>query len=193
LRYRLREATAEAHRHLEAVMSLNERCQRRETYRALLARLFGIYAPLEAALTRMDWQGVDTLVHQRRKLPWLTADLRSLGLSSAEIEGLPKAGTLPDVHEPADAFGILYVLEGATLGGQIISRRLEATLNVTEDTGGRFFASYGSEVGVKWRAYVHAVADRIERAALSTFGSFDVWLAEGHSTAPSDGRGDHAG
>ena len=169
-------------------MALDERCRGPESYRALLARLWGLYAPLESALARIDWQGVEVDFPERLKLGWLEADLVFLGLDLAVIAQLPRASTLPRLTDRLGAMGMLYVMEGASLGGQIISRRLTADLGVTADRGGRFFSSYGRQVGQRWRDYLLALerfADdpaasaRIEDSALATFESFLSWFAAG--------------
>jgi heme oxygenase len=58
----------------------------------------------------------------------------------------------------AHALGLLYVLEGATLGGQLLRRRLGPALGLTEERGLAFFTAYGAEVGPMWRAFADALA-----------------------------------
>lgn len=185
VRERLRAATAVAHQRLEEVMALDERCRDREGYRALLERLLGIYVPLEAALTRIDWSRTSIGPDRLAKAEWLRADLHFLGLAPARIGELPLAGALPEIRGVAQGLGVLYVLEGATLGGQLTLRRLEPALGVTASAGARFFASWGREVGPRWRAFVAelerygrvpADVERMERAAIATFACFEAWL-----------------
>ncbi len=169
-------------------MALDDHCREPESYRQLLARLWGLYEPLEAALARIDWQGAAIDFRERAKLGWLEADLMVLGMNAGTIAGLPRAAALPRVTDRLDAMGMLYVMEGASLGGQIISRRLTADLGVTADQGGRFFSSYGRQVGPRWRDYLlalerfaddQAASARIEACALATFESFLSWFAIG--------------
>lgn len=195
VRFRLREITAEAHRKVETAMALEERCTDLLAYRALLADLWGLYAPLEARLSTLRWDAAEIDFRQRMKTPWLRADLTMLGLSDIDIEALPQATTLPSIQCPADGFGVLYVLEGASLGGQIIVRRIKSGLGLDQYTGARFFSSYGADVGERWRSFVATMnafgnaEDRVqamERAALATFDAFLLWFAE-HSTKSSRG------
>jgi len=58
----------------------------------------------------------------RRKLPLLSQDLVALGASAEELDRLPRCQGLPACDEPAAAMGYLYVMEGATLGGQMLLR-----------------------------------------------------------------------
>jgi heme oxygenase (biliverdin-IX-beta and delta-forming) len=197
VRGRLRNATAQSHRSLETAMAIAETCREPEGYRRMIARLWGIYTPLEAALMRIDWPGAETLVRQRAKAGWLASDLAFLGFAPGDIGKLPRARDLPIVDTVADVFGVAYVLEGATLGGQVILPRLKSDLGLSESAGGRFFASYGQEVGRQWRAFVDALerfgrhsrsADRIEFAALQAFESFRRWMSE---AAPRTEGRDH--
>lgn len=186
LRFRLRAATASAHARLEAAMDIGAHCTDRRTYRTLIARFWGIYAPLEAALRTVDLGALNIDFAARSKAGWLVEDLMVLGLSLEDMTSLPRAQWLPTIEGPADALGVMYVMEGASLGGQIISRQLQTQLAITRSTGGRFFSSYGPEVGDKWRSYVAtleafgdspAIAARIKGAALETFACFEAWLA----------------
>ena len=166
-------------------MALDERCRERASYRALLARLWGLYAPLEDVLGGIDWGDADVGIADRSKLRWLEGDLVDLGQAEGTLADLPRATLSPMINDRIDALGALYVVEGASLGGQLISRRLTADLGVTAARGGRFFASYGNQVGVRWRDYLSvlerfadqpAAAARIEASALATFDSFLAWF-----------------
>lgn len=158
LHFRLRSATAKAHCELEAMVAPAERLADRASYRALLADLFGVYAPLEAALAALEWDGLGIDFSARAKTHWLHADLMARGLPSVDIAALPRSGRLPAIQSPADGFGVLYVLEGASLGGQLILRQIKPALGLTETAGARFFASYGADVGKYWRSFIAAIA-----------------------------------
>ncbi len=187
LRFRLRHATDAAHRRLEESLALQDRCRSTEGYAAVIARMWGMYAPLEAELARVDLGALGLDMESRFKAGWLLTDLAALGFSARDIAALPRAARIPVLDDPVDALGVLYVVEGAALGGQVISRQLEARLSVTSQSGGRFFASYGARVGETWRAYLAVLeatgatpdaAARIEAAALDTFACFEAWLGE---------------
>jgi heme oxygenase len=162
-------------------------------YRHLLARMYGYYQPLESALfVWPEWQqpaaaGFD--LARRHKLPLLTADLRTLGLSSSDLHALPRCTNLPDLTSFAHALGCMYVLEGATLGGQGISRHLRQQLGLTPDSGTAFFASYRADVGRMWKAFVALLNDypatpqqheAMLSAACQTFATLDSWLTAAH-------------
>ena len=188
VRFRLQRATQDLHRSVECHFALAGRVWTEDAYRRLLQRLWGIYAPLEQALTPLDWQDTGIVMRDRRKLFWLNADLAHLGMDQKAIAQLEICGDLPCVDGPAAGLGALYVLEGSTLGGQVILRTLQPQLGISPQAGGQFFASYGRDIGEKWRDYLAALeqfgerpeaADTIECAALDTFAAFDRWFS-GH-------------
>ena len=88
---------------------------------------------------------------------------------------------------PAKAFGTLYVMEGATLGGQVINRHLKEHLGLTPENGGVFFNGYGQMTGPMWKAFgasIEAFAasanadDEIVAAAKDAFTSFKQCFEE---------------
>ena len=182
LRFRLRTATDALHRATERRFALERRFATRGAYRDLLAALYGFHAPLEAALRGIDWRAGFDLEARLCKSQWLADDLKAMGLTDAEIAGLPRCRDLPALPSRSAGFGALYVVEGATLGGQLIVKQLQQRLAIGPGTGGQFFASYGPQIGPMWRAFVAALdthdADyaAVERAARATFRAFGAWL-----------------
>lgn len=183
----LQQSTAAAHATLERKLDLLNRCTSRAVYRQVLEQFFGFYIPIEAALTQIDaWATIGLDGAKRCKGPLLAADLRSLGASAADLVQLPICANLPELRGVPQALGCLYVLEGATLGGQIIMRHLRTPLALTQTHGCSFFASYGSQVGPMWRAFgaaltvygrTPAVADEVVASACATFASCEHWMA----------------
>ena len=177
-------------------MDLDGRLSSLRSYGQTLMRFRSLYSTLAS---RIDDFGLP--FPQAEKLAWLDADLRHLRLSDAGLQGLACANFPQAIASRSDAFGVLYVLEGATLGGQIIARRLQAALGVTASTGGRFFQSYGPDVGPNWRRFVamldafgetSAEGDRVERAALATFGCFQTLMETSDPPTLASGA-DHDG
>jgi heme oxygenase len=108
-------------------------------------------------------------------------DLVALGATGTAptYEGVPELGSL------AAGFGCLYVLEGSTLGGQVILRHVGSSLGLDASRGASFFASYGRRVGSMWRAFGEAASahcateahcDEALAAATHTFEAFHHWI-----------------
>lgn len=182
----LKQHTAATHAALDEKMSAWLETSSRAGYLGLLRRLYGFYAPVEQALQEASPALAHALqLDRRRKTPLLSADIAALG-GDASAADLPWCRQLPDLGADPRLLGGLYVLEGATLGGQIILRRIGPRLQVSAADGARFFASYGPEVGPLWRAFQatlitytaeHPGADReMLDAAADTFARFDAWL-----------------
>lgn len=183
----LKDTTRPYHEKLESRVDLLNKIVTLPTYRTLLSQFYGFYRPVEPLLLQHEgWATAGFEIEQRSKLPALETDLRVLGLTAQDLQCVPVCTNLPEVASFAQVLGCMYVLEGATLGGQIISRHLQRTLDLDASCGGAFFGSYGQEVGPMWQAFgsfVTAQAKTAEveqemiEAACATFRKFDAWLA----------------
>lgn len=188
---RLKEATRPHHEAIEARIDVFRMGNTIEGYRRVLERFLGYYEPVEAAFARIPgWEGVGLDRVERRKTPLLIADLRALGLDAEAIAALPRCRDLPRLDELAEAFGAMYVLEGATLGGQYIRKRVESDFGVGPDSGCAFFSSYGDRVGPMWKAFGAALTefattaeteDVVVRSAIATFEAINGWFASAAS------------
>jgi heme oxygenase len=148
-------------------------------YPDYLARQLRLHAPLEDALRQ--WVPQEWVELRLMKSLWLLGDLRALG---AEAEH--RTTEIPTPGSEAEALGILYVLEGATLGLQVVRRRLHRD-HPALHAAGRFMHGYGPQTGHHWRAFL----DRLETlpdaqwpeamdAARATFAAFQrVFLEAG--------------
>lgn len=127
-----------------------------ERYRTLLFAYHHIYDTLEAQLFAFQRSIPQQLDYsQRIKLPWISRDLAFLGID------LPVGGraTMQSIDAaPVTSVGVytgvLYVIEGSMLGGQLISRSLETNLGLRRDAGARFYYGYGRETGAMWQAFL---------------------------------------
>lgn len=166
-------------------------------YALLLERLYGFYAPGEAALAAHPLTA-DGRAPSRRKLPLLARDLAALGRP-----GDPPSAEPPPLTSTGHAFGCRYVLEGATLGGQIISRHLRERLGLTAETGAAFFHGYGPETGRMWKAFGAHLCGRVASGdcaeedviagACDTFVRYEAWVCDGLSTIGASARAGAAG
>jgi heme oxygenase len=158
---RLRLETRADHDAVEAVMALMDDGLTAAHYRCRLEQLLGFYRPLESRLGRVPESELCGLsLAERAKTPLLAADVADV----APVPEVPDCADLPDVGTSARAFGCLYVLEGATLGGRFISQHVERALGFTADRGGRFFAGYGARTKEMWSAFCSSLAAFAETA-----------------------------
>jgi heme oxygenase (biliverdin-IX-beta and delta-forming) len=120
----------------------------------------------------------------RQRLGALAADLTDLGVSVAP---LPEAAGLPTLSSPGAVWGTLYVTEGATLGGRVLRRHIEARLGPVPL---RFLDGHGDCTQPMWRdlgrladQYVTTRRDRqlAQQTAMQVFAAFSTWC-----TAPKN-------
>ena len=183
LHLRLRAATAAAHRDLEETLDWQARVATRDGYRALLARFCGFHARYEPVIG--DALADEAFWAPRRRLQALEADLVHLGYSEGEVAALPRPEPIRPASMP-DAMGALYVLEGSTLGGQVIGRHI-GQLHGFQDAGLAYYRAHGRRTGVMWNAFRARLdglsGDPVAEAAATatataTFDALRLWLCE---------------
>jgi heme oxygenase len=181
----LRTETAELHVALEKRLPFFSEQLDLDLYRRLMAAYYGFYKPLEQRLHVLTLTPTGLDQSRRIKLPVLRADLTALGLSDHAIETLPTCADLPQIDSRAAALGVSYVLEGATLGGQILRRRVAEQLGLDASSGAAFLNVYGELTGRRWKDFLQYLGDRnlgdaqtleVTRAAKATFTHFEHWL-----------------
>jgi heme oxygenase len=183
---KLKEATREQHEGLENTVDVMDQMFTLENYKTLLTKFYRFYSSIEPQIDKLDLSGTGYNFDERRKLPKLEADLKHLGVFE-KAEQMPKWDGVPPLENSAQAMGSLYVMEGATLGGQIINRHLKEHLGISPENGGAFFNGYGAETGPKWKEFM-AIANTFAEdgtqdeviidSAKQTFDSFKNCFTE---------------
>lgn len=176
----LRKSTRDAHAQAEASLAPLAQPDSLTRYVALLCVLWGFQAPLERLLAHqelpsaVDWPA-------RRRLGALAADLTDLGVTGAS---LPEAAGLPALAGPGAVWGALYVSEGATLGGRVLRRQVQARLGPVPV---RFLDGRGDRTQPMWRdlgrladLYVSSQQGRqlARQTALQAFAAFSTWASQ---------------
>jgi len=170
LRQRLRDATAAAHRELDAQLSSFD-LTAFSGYRRFLQASAGALLPLEAALvhagvTKMfpDW-------HERARSEAIAADLDRLGgdaQSTVSVPPLTRSGVL----------GTMYVLEGSRLGAKFLLKTVadasdprigQATAYLSHGAGKRLWQSFLS----KLQSEEACDEDEAIEAACAAFAAFE--------------------
>lgn len=170
---RLKQATLNQHREVDALIPVLHPTLSRVTYARLLAQLQAVVQPLETRLMVFPMPTAFEL-HLRLKAPLLARDLECLCPPPPVVPAIPQLPGLPE------GLGALYVLEGATLGGQIIARHLQRHLGITSQSGGAYFHAYGAATGQKWRTLGDAMNQRVapedeERVIAGAQHTFDLF------------------
>jgi heme oxygenase len=196
-RMALRKATHAAHARLE-----ENACMRRlmaadvaiNDYALVLQAFAAWHGPLEHLLSDLPMVDPDA-ARRQSKAQWLMADLAALAanygttLSKTSVDGVLG---LERPKDTAAMLGMAYVVEGATLGGEIISRHLKKSFG--SDIPMRFFTAYGAERSIMWQRFQFLLDQYISNretlqtaidAANTTFASLDHWLGQQQTSCPS--------
>ena len=174
---RLKQATADLHSALEDGLGLLMPPLDRDRVTLLIGRFYGFHASWEPAVAQ--WIDDEAFLAPRRRAPLAARDLTTLG---ADIAELPLCADAADLASSAEAWGSIYVMEGSTLGGRVIIKRLTDEAWLPEG-GLHYFDPHGDMTGPLWRA----VKERLEglpaedqagaiAGARKTFSRLASWL-----------------
>lgn len=140
-----------------------------------LAKLYGFLVPYEARLAAHGF-GPAWQIAARRRAPLIRADL-----GAAVADALPLCAALPPLATEAQLLGAMYVLEGSTLGGQVIGRAL-AKAGLPPSA---YFVGYGARTGPLWQDFGRALTetvtapadqDAVVASAGATFLALSEWI-----------------
>jgi heme oxygenase len=187
LRQRLKRETSGLHRRLEEQLGLLDPALSRHRYSRVLQIFYGYYAPLEAHLVRLTASGppMGFLLQTRSEL--LERDLLALGMTRRELAELPRCAELPGLSCLEHLAGCLYVLEGASLGGQVIAPILHQRLGVAQGRGASFFVGDAEATPARWRLVLTwldglvgagAGSEEIVGSAYATFLTLVRWVEQ---------------
>ncbi|MBP2001351.1 heme oxygenase [Paenibacillus shirakamiensis] len=189
---RLKEETAPYHIQTEQnryATAITDRTLTMDLYREYLEKFYGFVQPIEDQFASWSaWNEFGFNYEVTRKTPLLHQDLIALGRTEEEIQALPICDELPDMSTFSKVIGVMYVLEGSTLGGQMITKLLKQYLPVDAEINGHYFNSYGAQTRAQWTEFrelllkvadVEAkIEDEIVVSATNTFVQLDQWFKQ---------------
>lgn len=176
---RLKQATSSYHVQIEQTPLLAKIMSPDITmaeYSVLLQKFYGYIHPSEIKIKSTPWV---SLLSDREKSPLLVNDLAALNHTPT----LHFCENLPPLINAEQVLGYLYVMEGATLGGQIITKMISRRLGTTAEKQGTYFYGYGKETKAKWDEFCILLNDVnftqevaiIESASL-TYQTLTQWM-----------------
>ena len=185
----LRESTRNLHALTEQVpvlAPLSDVHVTPDQYRDALAAIYGFYRPAEDSLFR-TFPHLEKILAIRPKVPSLKCDLIALGLNEIDVELLPICKVIPALNNLGQGIGMSYVLEGATLGGQIVLRKVGHCLGNLTQKATTFHNFHGEQTGVHWRNFQKLVTQQLDQgsvcqestvqSAVDTFENLNCWLS----------------
>jgi heme oxygenase len=155
-----------------------------DRYVACLQQIHGIVSAWEtaahhAAETAAPW--LQSLLADRRREPLLRRDL-SFFASPIDLNH----PLLPATPDAASLLGAMYVMEGSTLGGQLIARHVERVLPLSDGNGSEFFRGHRDQTGPMWKEFCEVLQTRVPEsdtpavidAAKKMFAAFGTWMRQ---------------
>ena len=181
---RLRSDTRGAHLALEEALDLMRQPLRRDRFVQVLQGFLAFHRAWQPRVAALI--GDPDLLAPRSKAALIRQDLQALDVpEDARPEPRFDLGFLAT---PSAAWGSLYVLEGSTLGGLVITKALRGAAWAPEG-GLAYFNPYGRRTGEMWagfRAALQAAAPDLELAtegARATFRTLQCGVAPMMDTA----------
>lgn len=157
---RLRHATAQAHQDLEnlplSASIINPEVTNTQ-YATYLQLMHDVVYDTEQNVFPLLENIVPDL-EARRKDHYITADLQQLNHKSNTSGNKPVTQELENIS-PAFALGIMYVVEGSSLGGRVILKNINAVLGHDAEKGASYFSGYGGQTGSHWKGFLGALTD----------------------------------
>ena len=137
----------------------------------LLTAMLGIYTPLEAVLAHEDEAGYIP------RVPLIRQGLEHLGQNPV----LPPPIQIPTFSNRAEKLGGLYVLEGSTLGGQVIHQKLMAHFGESIKPALSFFTPYCDAARSHWQSFCLGLErelnteEALQSAASAALATFEMF------------------
>lgn len=183
---KLRDETRTLHVELENSINLLKPQAQFEDYIRFLIKMYGFVVPIEQKLIKYEpvFQKYNINLSNRSRQQKLYEDLVELGVNN--ISELRISSNLPIVSNFDRAWGVLYVLEGSTLGSQILLKSLTQIEKLQNKHGFRYLQLYGDEVGGQWVSFCKSIDNycrnksvnqsEIIAAAQDTFRYLKQWF-----------------
>lgn len=199
----LRSSTQKAHLKLHmhsCFVALFDGSLNLSAYRQLMRRLHGFYAPLDQAINRTIAKQAVTVAGYKyaNRSSILAQDLMDLDFSKDEIFETQKCRQAFEIVSSTSLGGVLYVVEGATLGGTGIDRYAQKLLGQQEPAGRRYWAWCRAKNKQRWPMalscleHLHdqgvAIGDLVA-GANDTFQTLADWMAPLDQIQTSRDRG----
>lgn len=180
---RLRAETKVTHQNLEKLLiPYIKSANSGDSYLKLLSLFYGYFKPVEQQIEQYIDSSFLPDFDERRKSHTIIKDIQSVN-AGKELPMI--CSDLPSINGRYEALGALYVLEGSTLGGQVISKMLKNSLGFENNDSLAFFSGYGDDTENRWAIFSdimnkHVVGPTTQNETVSganeTFIKFRHWV-----------------
>ncbi len=180
----LKQATQKQHDDLEQLMFVDKIMAGTlsvDEYRQIFITNYITHAQLENQLLNglSEDLKTDLQANNRHKLSALKKDLEELNIDFTGINSDKKDAVI--TKNNAAVLGAMYVLEGATLGGNVIVKKLKLNHNLQKlNLNFYYYQVYGSDLVTNWKQFCQVLNTKIAvsdyetsiQSALKTFDYF---------------------
>ncbi|AWI25629.1 biliverdin-producing heme oxygenase [Flavobacterium pallidum] len=152
--HQLRSRTADSHKRLEELpvsTSITSPNITKASYAHYLQLMGAVIHQTESAIFPKLAHAVPD-IDNRHKSKSIIADLKFMGY---DLKSFPPPFT-KNIDSEAFALGIMYVVEGSTLGGRFILKNIQQALGF-EQEGTQYFSGYGNKTGSSWKHFLDAL------------------------------------
>lgn len=186
----IRQSTRQAHQELDQqVYPLIQQIKDDNSYVKMLETFYGYYKPVYGLLDMYLSNETVPDYTERRRPEAILNDINNF----SERSEIALCSDVPVVSNISQALGAFYVLEGSTMGGQIISKKIAANLELNTNNGLSFFNSYGENNKNMWSNFLVSLneqekdlnTDEIILTAYKTFSKFRNWIINCYAAKPT--------
>jgi heme oxygenase len=167
LQEKLKNATNINHDQLESLMYVEEIMNKTlsfKQYKSLLVTNYLVHKQYENVVHKMlpDSLRLKLNVEKRSKLSALEKDLLEIGLNTFQLEHQFNKLPVLDFNE-SSVLGAMYVLEGATMGGNVIYKKLKLNPNFnTQEYQFHYYNIYKDLLIPNWMLFVKSINETRE-------------------------------
>lgn len=178
----LKKATSFWHERLEEIVDskhILDPSLTQPEFKALMQGHYQLHLHVEPLVSRILESDLPKLKYaqERLKLALLEKDLLDLGINPVTVQLNGPHWNLTNLNE---ALGAAYVLEGSTLGGQVIRRALQNHSELSAQCQFHYYNCYGEHLRTRWLNFIKIMDQtllsptQIEMACQSACQTFEL-------------------
>jgi heme oxygenase len=176
----LKSETSQVHDEVEQINIMSKSKPTIDNYIDYLKVLFKIFIPLEQKLFKFsEWKQNNFNFNLTKRVQHLIMDLNNLNVNKSEII---LSNNLPNIDSFEKALGVYYVLEGSSLGGQILFKKMLLNYSDQLENKLNYLYGFGKETFKEWKIFIDNINNYAEinsakkndilNSALETFQCF---------------------
>ncbi len=184
----LRQATGQTHKEVEKLTPFFRADFNRPLFLKWLDLMHGFYRQIDRTVGQSSFSSTCGW-HYAARCPLIERDLAALAGRAPEDSADPSRilAKLQSLGNTGEIAGMLYVVEGSTLGGNVLLGVLGKRAGVTAASGASFFAPHGENPQPCWAEYVQLLSrlssepgteHDVVHGAKTTFTTLQEWIKE---------------